>query len=64
MVSGKIEASWQAVKQNIAEMAKETEGKKWKMTFKNPAIEDATKQILYMFYTLIGNFIAANFTGK
>lgn len=34
------------------------------MTFKNPAIEDVTKQTLYMFYTLTGNFIATNFTGK
>ena len=38
--------------------------KEWKLTFKNPAEKDATKQTLYMFYTLTGNFIAANFTGK
>jgi hypothetical protein len=64
VASDKIEASWQAVKQNIAEMAEGTEGKKWKVTFKNPAIEDVIKQTLCMFYTLTGNFIAANFTGK
>ena len=35
-----------------------------KLTFKNPAVTDASKQTLYMFYSPSGNFIAANFTGQ
>ena len=37
--------------------------KELKLSFKNPAEKDASKQTLYMFYSLTGNFIAANFTG-
>ncbi len=38
--------------------------KEWKLTFKNPNASDANKKNLYLFYTLPGNFIAANFTGQ
>ena len=39
-------------------------GKEWKVTFKDPAAKDKTKETLYMFFTQPGNFIAANFTGQ
>ena len=38
--------------------------KEWKLTFINPQATDANKKTLYLFYTLSGNFIAANFTGQ
>lgn len=38
--------------------------KEWKFTFKNLAEKDAAKQTLYVFYSLAGHLIAANFTGK
>jgi len=38
--------------------------KEWKLTFKNPTEKDAGKQTLYMFYSLTGNLIGSNFTGK
>ncbi|MDO9195929.1 DUF6488 family protein [Rhodoferax sp.] len=61
---GKIDASWKSVRLDKAETVEGKNMKEWKLTFKNPAEKDATKQTLYMFYTLTGNFIAANFTGK
>lgn len=61
---GKIDAAWKAVKLDKAETVEGQKMKEWKLTFKNPAEKDATKQTLYMFYSLTGNFIAANFTGK
>ena len=62
--SGKIDAGWKAVKLDKAEAVEGQKMKEWKLTFKNPAEKDASKQTLYMFYSLTGNFIAANFTGK
>lgn len=62
--SGKIDASWKAVKLDKAETVEGKNMKEWKFTFKNSAEKDAAKQTLYMFYTLTGNLIAANFTGQ
>ena len=61
---GKIDPSWKGVKMDNAEAVEGKNMKEWKFTFKNPAEKDATKQTLYLFYTLTGSFIAANFTGK
>lgn len=61
---GKLDSSWKGVKMNKAETVEGKTMKEWKFTFNNPAEKNATKQTLYMFYTLSGNFIAANFTGK
>ncbi len=62
--AGKLDASWQAVKHDKAEVVEGKKGKEWKVTFKNPAVTDKSKETLYMFYTVPGNFIAANFTGQ
>ena len=64
IASGKIDKSWQAVKHDNAEMAEGAKGKEWKVTFKDTAAKDKAKETLYMFFTLPGNFIAANFSGK
>jgi hypothetical protein len=61
---GKIDPSWNSVKLDKAETLEGKKMKEWKLTFKNPAEKDATKQTLFMFYALNGNFIGANFTGK
>ena len=39
-------------------------GKEWKVIFKDPAAADKSKETRYMYYTVQGNFIAANFTCK
>lgn len=62
--SGKIDAAWKAVKQEKIEQVEGKKGKEWKVTFKDPAARDKTKETLYMFFTAPGNFIAANFTGQ
>jgi len=62
--SGKIDKSWQAVVQDKMEIVENKKGKEWKITFKNSAAKDKTKETLYLFYSLTGNFIAANFTGE
>lgn len=58
---GKLDASWQ----QIAPMeVKENDDHEWVVTYSNLQIEDSEKQTLYMFLTLSGKYIAANFTGK
>ena len=61
---GQIEASWKLVKLEKAQSIEGKNAKQWQLTFNNPTAKDATKQTLYMFYSLTGNFIAVNFTGK
>ena len=62
--SGKIDASWSAVKPDKIESVDGKKGKEWKVTFKDTAAKDKTKETLYMFFTPAGNFIASNFTGQ
>lgn len=62
--SGKIDKAWQAIKHDKAEMVDGKKSKEWKVTFKDAAAKDKSKETLYMFFTLPGNFIAANFTGQ
>ncbi len=62
---GKLEKSWQAVSK--IEKLEQVDGKRskeWKLSFKNATAADKTKDTLYLFYTLPGNFIAANHTGQ
>ena len=61
---GKIDSSWKSVK--VASSEKKKFGKKmeWVVTFNNKKISDASKQTLYIFLTLSGDYLAANFTGK
>lgn len=62
---GKLDKSWQAVsKVDTLEQIDGKRSKEWKLSFKNPAAADKTKDTLYLFYTLPGNFIAANHTGQ
>ena len=62
--SGKIDASWKAVKHEKIEQVDGKKGKEWKVTFKDSVAKDKTKETLFVFFTLPGNFIAANFTGQ
>jgi hypothetical protein len=62
--AGKLDASWQAVRQDRLELVDGKKGKEWKVTFRNPAVTDAAKQTLYIFFSQPGNFIVANHTGQ
>ncbi len=62
---GKLEKSWQAVTK--VEQMTQIDGprsKEWKLSFKNPAATDKSKETLFLFYSLAGNLIAANHTGR
>ena len=62
--SGKLDAAWRTVQAEKIETVEGKKGKEWKVTFKDSAAKDKTKETLYMFFTQPGNFIAANFTGQ
>ena len=62
--SGKIDKSWQAIKHAKAEMVDGKKNREWRVTFNDAAAKDKSRETLYMFFTLPGNFIAANFTGQ
>ena len=62
--SGKLDAAWSALKPEKIEAVEGKKGQEWKVTFKDASAKDKTKATLYMFFTLPGNFIAANFTGQ
>lgn len=62
--SGKLEASWQALQHSQIEKIEGKKGKEWKVSFKDPAAKDKSKEALYMFFTITGNFIVANLTGN
>ncbi len=62
--TGKLDAAWTAIKPTTIETIDGKKGKEWKVAFKDPSAKDPSKATLYMFFTLPGNFIAANFTGQ
>ena len=62
--SGKLSAAWTAIKHEQLALVDGQKGKEWKITYKDAAAQDKTKEILYMFFTQAGNFIAANHSGK
>ena len=63
--SGKLEKSWPLVsKVDKLEQVDGKRSKEWKLSSKNPAAADKSKDTLFLFYTLPGNFIAANPTGQ
>lgn len=60
---GKLDKSWSGIKAAEATQKDFGKGQEWVVTFKNEKAE-ADKRILYVFYTLTGNYLASNFTGK
>ena len=61
---GKLDKSWEAVKPEKVEQVDGKKGKEWKVSFSNAAANEAGKNTLYVFFSLPGNYIASNFTGK
>jgi hypothetical protein len=62
---GKIDASWEAIKHDSIQQVEAKRGKKeWQVTSKDASANDKAKETLYMFFSLPGNFLAANFTGN
>jgi hypothetical protein len=61
---GRLDASWKSVKPSKVEQIENKRGKEWKLTYVNAAAAEKSKQTLFMFFTLPGNFIAANYDDK
>ena len=61
---GKVDNSWKGL--NPVSVTQKKFGKKmeWVVEFHNQGIKDATKQKLFVFYSLDGHYIATNYTGK
>lgn len=62
--AGKIHSSWKGVKPNNSQKKTFGHNQEWLITFNNPDIKDNSKQNLYLFYSLDGHYIAANYSGK
>ena len=63
--SKKIDVSWKEIKSDKIEKITTKNGKlEWKLTFKNSQTKETSKQTLYMFFSMPGNFLASNFTGE
>jgi hypothetical protein len=62
---GTIDATWADIKHDSIQQVDVKSGKKeWKVMFKDVAAKDKAKETLYMFFSISGNFLASNFTGK
>ena len=61
--NNKLDESWRNTKPSSVEKKVYEGTAEWIAIFVNEKIADADKQKLYVFLTLDGNYIAANFTG-
>jgi len=59
-----IDKSWEGIQPTKAEKKIFSKGPEWVISFKNDKIKDEAKQNLFIFYSLNGHYIAANYTGK
>lgn len=60
---GKLDASWGGVKPAEAKTIKGQYGQEWVVIFNNPKIADKEKKTLYVFLSLDGQYLGANYTG-
>lgn len=59
-----INKSWNSIKAAKAEKKNFGKSEEWVVSFKNDKVKDKSKQTLYIFYSLDGHYIAANYSGK
>nr|MBF0223783.1 hypothetical protein [Desulfobulbaceae bacterium] len=62
--NGQLGNSWANIKPSGAKKEKFQYSDEWVVAFTNPKEEDTKKQTLYVFLTLAGEFITANFLGQ
>ncbi len=60
----KIDKSWASVKASSVEKKIIAGHAEWLVIFINKKVSDADKQKLYVFLTVTGQYIAANYTGE
>lgn len=61
---GKIDKSWKSVDVSTSEKKDFSGHMEWVVVFKNAKISDPEKQTLYVFLSLGGEYLAANYTGN
>jgi hypothetical protein len=61
---GKLDATWKATKPNPPTQKSFGHGPEWVVSFDNPKAKDKKKAKLYIFVSLQGKVLGANFTGK
>ncbi|CAA7624401.1 DUF6488 family protein [Magnetospirillum sp. UT-4] len=61
---GKIDFTWAMVEPAKADQIDNNGEKEWLVLFHNPAVADPAKRILYIFFTIEGMYLAANYTGR
>lgn len=61
--ANKIDSSFKEVTPSKPEKKNFKNGQEWIVTFKNAKIPDPKKNTLYVFISLGGKYIAANYTG-
>lgn len=61
---GVIEKSWSASKVEKAEQKQFSDNLEWVVSYKNETVSDPEKRTLYIFMTLAGEYLAANYTGE
>lgn len=64
VASGKLDQSWKSIAVAKTEQRDYGGKKEWVVSFKNANVSDPAKQTLYVFLSVGGEYIAANFTGK
>ena len=60
---GKVDKSWLSIKPSSADKKIFNGHSEWVVAFVNKSISDTEKQTLYVFLTLGGGYIAANYSG-
>ena len=61
---GVIDQSWTSTQPIKVEKKTFAKGEEWVVSFNNDQLKEKAKQTLYIFYSLDGHYIAANYTGK
>jgi len=61
---GKINKSWQSMPVSTVETKQFGESTEWVVVFNNRTTPNPDKQTLYVFLSMSGEYLAANFTGK
>jgi hypothetical protein len=61
---GSIDKSWENIDASKVEKKTFGNSQEWVVSFTNAKVQDATKQILYVFVDLTGEVTGANFTGN
>lgn len=62
--NGVINQSWTNTQASKSEKKEFGGNLEWVVSFKNDSVDDPQKRSLYIFLSLTGNYIAANYTGK